>query len=110
MTDAAATHPPDRIAPCRPSGWLLAAAFGSLYFLWGSTYLGIKGAVLGGVGDARGTGFPPFFLAGARSAIAGAILYAYLRLWASERRPTLGQWAATAVIGVLLLLGGNGLV
>jgi drug/metabolite transporter (DMT)-like permease len=94
----------------RPSPWLVAAAFAALYLFWGSTYLGMKWAVLGGVDDDPGTGFPPFFLAGARSVIAGAALYAYLRAWRGEARPAARHWRNTAVIGVLLLVGGNGLV
>jgi drug/metabolite transporter (DMT)-like permease len=94
----------------RPSPWMVAAAFAALYLFWGSTYLGIKWAVLGGVDDDPETGFPPFFLAGARSVIAGAALYAYLRAWRGEPRPSARHWRNTAVIGVLLLVGGNGLV
>lgn len=101
------THAPSRPSPSR---WLVIGAFASLYFFWGSTYLGIKWAVLGAVEDDPGHGFPAFFLAGIRSLIAGAIVYAYMRLARGEARPTARQWRNTTIIGTLLLLGGNGLV
>jgi len=94
-------------APARPPVWLVAAAYFSLYFFWGSTYLGIKWAI---------EGFPPFFLAGVRNLIAGMIVYAYVRQragWGADGdagRPTARQWINAAIVGGLLLLGGNGLV
>ncbi len=94
-------------SPTRRPVWLVAAAYISLYFFWGSTYLGIKWAI---------EGFPPFFLAGARNLVAGVIVYAYVRRragWGAEGdagRPTARQWVNAAIVGGLLLLGGNGLV
>lgn len=94
-----------------PPTWLLVAAFLSLYIFWGSTYLGIKWAVQqGGAGVQPVRGFPPFFLAGIRSVIAGAIVYAFVRIVQKQPRPAMRHWRNTTVIGVLLLLGGNGLV
>jgi len=75
-------------------------AFGAVYVLWGSTYLAIRVGV---------ETIPPFILAGARHLTAGLLLYAWLRLRgtaAPERR----QWIPAAIIGALMLLGGNGLV
>lgn len=80
--------------------WLVGAALVCLYVVWGSTYLGIKWAV---------EGFPPLFLAGVRSLIAGGLIYGVARARGAER-PTRAQWRAAAVIGGLLLLGGNGAV
>ena len=46
-------------------------AFVAIYFLWGGTYLAIRIAVLQ---------IPPFFTAGLRFFIAGAVLYVFMRL------------------------------
>ena len=70
----------------------------SLYFIWGSTYLGMRIAL---------EGFPPFLLAGVRFLIAGGILYAILRVRGTPA-PGRKQWAGAAVLGALLLAGGNG--
>lgn len=72
----------------------------ALYLVWGSTYLAIRYAV---------ETIPPFLMAGARFLIAGLILYAWRRS-AGDAPPTPRQWRSTAIVGVLLLLGGNGLV
>ncbi len=71
----------------------------AVYVIWGSTYLAIRVAVLGG--------FPPFMMAGIRFIIAGAGLYAFLRL-RGHPGPTLRQWGAAAMAGCLLLVAGNG--
>lgn len=83
-----------------PPSWQIALAFAALYVLWGSTYLAIKVAI---------ESMPPLLMASARFAIAGAILLA----WASARRaamPTRAQWRNAAIVGALLIAGGNGLV
>ncbi len=72
----------------------------ALYIVWGSTYLAIRYAV---------ETIPPFMQAGLRFAISGAILVIWRRA-AGDPLPTRNQWRSTAVIGILLLLGGNGLV
>jgi drug/metabolite transporter (DMT)-like permease len=71
-----------------------------VYVIWGSTYLAIHFAV---------QTIPPFLQAGLRFALAGSILYAILRL-RGEPNPTRQEWAGSALVGVLLLAGGNGLV
>jgi drug/metabolite transporter (DMT)-like permease len=78
----------------------VVAAFGAVYVIWGSTYLAILYAI---------ETLPPFLMAGVRFLTAGAILYA----WSaprSEREPTAAEWRAAAIVGALLLLGGNGAV
>src|SRR5438552_4136255 len=80
---------------------LLVGALATLYLVWGSTYLAIRIAI---------HTIPPLLMASTRFAIAGAMLYA----WSVRRgdttadRPGRRQWIATAIVGVLLLAGGNG--
>jgi drug/metabolite transporter (DMT)-like permease len=76
------------------------AAFVGIYLIWGSTYLGIRVGV---------RTIPPLLLAGARSALAGAVVFLVLRI-RGVRAPTLREWGHAAVAGVLLLSFGNGLV
>lgn len=72
----------------------------ALYIIWGSTYLAIRFAV---------ETIPPFFHASLRFLVSGAILYIWRRA-AGDAKPTLGNWKSTAIVGTLLLVGGNGLV
>jgi len=77
--------------------WLALIA---LYIVWGSTYFGIKVAI---------ETIPPFFHAAIRFFVSGLILVVWQRA-AGHPLPTRKQWISTAIIGTLLLLGGNGLV
>lgn len=52
---------------------------------------------------------PPFLMAGARFFTAGVVLYLLSRL-GGARRPMLKEWRSAAIVGALLLLGGNGVV
>lgn len=72
----------------------------ALYIVWGSTYLAIRFAV---------ETIPPFLHAGLRFLISGLILVIWRRA-AGDEMPTRIQWRSLAIIGTLLLLGGNGLV
>jgi drug/metabolite transporter (DMT)-like permease len=76
------------------------AALLAVYLVWGSTYLAIRFAI---------TSLPTFSMAGARYLIAGALLYGWGRL-RGGRRPEARTLVPIAVIGALLLVGGNGLV
>lgn len=78
----------------------LILAFAAVYIIWGSTYLGIRLAV---------ATMPPFLMAAARFLVAGAILYVW-GLLRGARAPVAVEWRTAAVIGLVLLLGGNGLV
>jgi drug/metabolite transporter (DMT)-like permease len=78
---------------------LLVAAFAAVYLIWGSTYIAIKYAI---------QTLPPFLMAGTRFLIAGATLYAIARLSADYEKPSWRQWRTSLIVGVLLLLGGNG--
>ncbi len=88
-------------APPVSARWAVPLALAAVYLIWGSTYLGIRFALEGG--------FPPFLLGGVRFTIAGALMYAFLRLRGMVA-PTRAQWGNAAVMGVLLLLMGNGMV
>ena len=86
--------------PTSPSRTALILAFTAIYLIWGSTYLGIRVAV---------ETMPPFLMAGARFLVAGALLFAFLKVRGAQW-PTAAQWRINAIIGTFLLLGGNGLV
>ena len=75
--------------------WLAMLA---VYIAWGSTYLAIRVAI---------ETMPPFLMAGTRFVIAGLILYAW-RLAAGDARPSRLEWRSAAIVGTLLLVGGNG--
>ena len=94
--------PPSRPASTvRPRLALVIAALGVLYIVWGSTYLGIRIAI---------DTIPPLLMASVRFALAGIVLYVWAVRQGDTRgdRPGRKQWIATAVVGVLLLAGGNG--
>ena len=84
-----------------PTGGRIALALAAVYVIWGSTYLAIRFALEGG--------FPPFLLGGIRFTIAGALMYALLR-WRGMAAPTRAQWGNAFVLGLLLMLLGNGMV
>ena len=85
-----------------PRGGLVAVALLLVYVVWGSTYLGIHLALEGGV--------PPLtVISGARFVVAGGVLYALLR-WRGVAAPTRAQWKTLVVMGLSLLLLGNGMV
>jgi drug/metabolite transporter (DMT)-like permease len=52
---------------------------------------------------------PPFLMAGFRYTAAGALLFAWARFRGAPL-PSRTEWGATAIVGGLLLLGGNGLL
>jgi drug/metabolite transporter (DMT)-like permease len=83
--------------------WKTWTALGLVYVVWGSTYLAIRYAV---------DGLPPLLTAAERFVVAAAMLVVwvlYRRGGAVFKAPG-RQWAAAALVGLLLLLGGNGLV
>jgi drug/metabolite transporter (DMT)-like permease len=85
----------------RADGRRLALALATVYVIWGSTYLAIRVAV---------ETLPPFLMAGARFMVAGALLLAFAIRRGDVRGDRVGwrQWRAAAIVGGLLLLGGNG--
>ncbi len=72
----------------------------AVYIAWGSTYLAIRFAV---------ETIPPFLMAGTRFLIAAILLYAWRRS-AGDQNPTPRQWRSAIIVGLLLLVGGNGIV
>jgi drug/metabolite transporter (DMT)-like permease len=88
----------------RPSPVVVVFALLTIYFVWGSTYLGIAVMI---------ETLPPLLAAGVRFGTAGVIVIAVLVAHARLRRaplerPTWAQWRTAAVVGLLLLLAGNG--
>jgi drug/metabolite transporter (DMT)-like permease len=70
------------------------AAFAAIYLLWGATFLAIRVAVLE---------MPPFFTAGLRFFVAGALLYWFMRL-GGEPSPTATQWRSIAIIALCMFV------
>jgi drug/metabolite transporter (DMT)-like permease len=81
----------------RRSPAAIALALGTVYLVWGSTYLAIR------VTDRT---MPPLLMSSVRFLVAGTALY----LFASRgrARPTLREWGAAAIVGGALLMVGNG--
>ncbi len=67
---------------------------------WGSTYLAIKVGV---------TELPPFLFAGLRFLVAGLILLVLARAL-GDPLPRKNDWRTLAIVGLLLLAGGNAFV
>ena len=70
----------------------------AIYIVWGSTYLAIRFAV---------ETMPPFLTAGFRFLIAGGVLYIFRRL-RGDKAPLRLEWRSAAIVGLFLLVGGNG--
>src|SRR5688572_27693923 len=90
-------------APGPPRAALVWAALAIVYVVWGSTYLAIRINV---------ETLPPLLSAGARFGAAGLVLGLVLLIRRGPRRLRVNrrQLASAALVGVLLLAGGNGLV
>jgi drug/metabolite transporter (DMT)-like permease len=82
------------------SRWRIGLALAGVYVVWGSTYFAI--------GEAVRT-IPPFLMASTRFITAGLLLYTWRRA-AGAARPLPVHWKSAAVIGLFLILGGNGFV
>src|SRR5215469_9789390 len=82
-----------------PPTLYVVLAFLAIYVVWGSTYLAIRYAV---------ETIPPLITAGVRHLVAGVALLA----WARSRgyRPTLHEWRASLVLGILYFAIGHGTV
>ncbi len=78
--------------------FLTILCFGLVYVFWGSTYLGIDIAV---------EHIPPALMCGVRFLIAGTLMLLYCRFKGESVSFSSKQMLQLAVIGVLLLMGGN---
>jgi drug/metabolite transporter (DMT)-like permease len=81
-----------------PSRFAVILAFGLVYLFWGSTYLAIDIAV---------QTIPPALMCALRFSVAGVVMLAVCaamgrKVWYSAK-----QIALSAVVGILLLMGGN---
>ena len=95
----------------RPSTITVVLAMGTVYLVWGSTYYAIAEMV---------RTLPPLLAAGFRYVVAGLLMLAFLVArdrWQRRRgvdpgrwlrQPSGAEWLTASVVGVLLLLGGNG--
>jgi len=96
----------------RPATLTVAVALGTVYLVWGSTYLAIAFVV---------DSMPPLLAAGVRFLVAGLTLIGFLvarERWRRRRGvraeglqwPRAVEWRTAVIVGALLLLGGNGMV
>ncbi|MBT2406987.1 MULTISPECIES: EamA family transporter [unclassified Streptomyces] len=97
-TTATAAHP--KAAKVTGAVW---AALAIVYVVWGSTYLGIRIVV---------ETMPPFLSAGARFITAGLLLAGIVawRHGPAALKATRAELGSAVLVGLLLILGGNGLV
>jgi drug/metabolite transporter (DMT)-like permease len=100
MSQASAAAP-SPVAAAAQERLLIGLALVSLYFIWGSTYLGIHWAVAAG-------GWASFQLNSTRFIFSGLLLAGILR-WRGLPWPTAIQTRNAALIGLFLVIGGNGL-
>jgi drug/metabolite transporter (DMT)-like permease len=89
---------PKKPAAAKPSAWLVVACLLAVYVVWGTTYFAIKVAI---------QGMAPFFLVGTRFVVAGVLLLGWQALRGAPL-PTPRQWGGAALVGLLLLVVGNG--
>jgi drug/metabolite transporter (DMT)-like permease len=82
----------------RQQRWMVILAFGLVYLFWGSTYLGIRIGV---------EHIPPALMCGTRFLIAGTLMLAYCGLTGRKIGYSGIELFHMAVIGTLLLMGGN---
>lgn len=82
----------------RASWVAIGSALLAVYLIWGSTYLAIRYAV---------ETMPPFLMAAARFIVSGGLLYALRRAF-GDPPPKAVEWRNAAIIGIFLLVGGNG--
>ncbi|MFD0373550.1 EamA family transporter [Streptomyces sp. NPDC127114] len=103
-SDAPSVGPaPAAARPARRIPAAVWAALGIVYVVWGSTYLGIRVVV---------HDLPPFLSAGTRFVTAGVLLAGVIawRQGPAALKVSPRQLASAVAVGLLLILGGNGLV
>jgi drug/metabolite transporter (DMT)-like permease len=82
----------------RPRPWMVILAFALVYLFWGSTYLAIDIAV---------QTIPPALMCAVRFSIAGTIMLTVCAATGRRIFYSAKQIALAAVVGLLLLMGGN---
>src|SRR5579859_6064027 len=82
----------------RPGRWMVFLAFGLVYLFWGSTYLAIDIAV---------QTIPPALMCGLRFIVAGIIMLAVCAATGRKILYSPRQILLAAIVGLLLLMGGN---
>jgi drug/metabolite transporter (DMT)-like permease len=89
--------------PARAPTWLIWVALGTVYVIWGTTYLGIR---------ITNETLPPLLAAGTRFVIAGAVLFAVSTRRRDAESDPIGrpQWLAALLVGTGLIAFGNGSV
>ena len=78
----------------------LIASFAAIYVVWGSTYIAIR---------LLADTLPPFTMVGLRFLLAGALVYAWVRVRNVERA-TARQWRSASLAGLFLIFVGTGAV
>src|SRR6266403_2524134 len=81
-----------------PSRWKVIVAFALVYVFWGSTYLGIGIAV---------EHIPPALMCATRFTIAGIMMLAWCAITGRRILHSPRELFHMAVVGILLLMGGN---
>ena len=93
------TAPIPHVLVAKPTAKYLIPALLACYFIWGSTYLAIRFALIS---------FPPFLQMGLRFVFAGLLLAIFMR-FQGAKWPTQLEWRNAFVVGALMLCGGMGL-
>lgn len=103
MRTTAPVESPSTATPPRTISGAVWTALVLVYVVWGSTYLGIRIVV---------ETMPPFLSAGARFITAGLLLAGAVawRSGPAALKATRTQLRSAVLVGLLLILGGNGLV
>jgi drug/metabolite transporter (DMT)-like permease len=87
------------ISEHRPT-WKTLLAFAIIYFVWGSTFLGIRTGV---------REVPPLVLAAMRFSVAGVVLFGWV-LARGERAPTAREWRSASLLGLVIFVFDYGLL
>src|SRR5438552_13100109 len=77
---------------------LVILAFGLVYLFWGSTYLGIRIAI---------ENIPPALMCATRFLLSGILMLGYCAFTKHKIRYSTRQLWQMAVVGIMLLMGGN---
>lgn len=87
----------------RPATWALVLAFTLVYISWGTTYLAIKIGV-------QVERLPPALFGGVRITLAGLIIFGFLAARGHTLRLSVRDLVTSALAGLVLFVGGNGMI